>query len=225
LLAAGLAPSRLAVVPNGFEVSRLRLSRTREAMREKLGLRDACVIGFAGWFDVWDRLDFLLEVFEKLKPSHPTLKLCLVGAGPAMEAFDAKLAKSPFKADVVLTGAVARSEVYDYIQVFDIGILPHSNQFGSPIVMFEMMGLRIPLALPRLPPIEDVHGRGSTAQIFTPLDANECARALERLISDPTVRTELCTRSYEKLTTEHTWKDTATRILAVLTPQIGRQTP
>jgi glycosyltransferase involved in cell wall biosynthesis len=215
-VAAGLPRERLVVAANGFEVSRLKLTQSREAMRRQLRLDAGVVIGFAGWFDRWDRLDFLIDVFNDLRATHPRLKLCLVGAGPAAEALAEKARASPYAADIVLTGAVPRQQVYDYIQTFDLGVLPHSNVFGSPIVMFEMMGLGIPLVLPRLPPIEDVHRDADTALLFTPLDFAGCRATLARMLSDDALRTAIATRASAKLTGEHTWRDTASRILANL---------
>jgi glycosyltransferase involved in cell wall biosynthesis len=215
---AGLDRSRLVVVPNGFEIARLKLGRTRDDMRRQLGLGGGLVIGFAGWFDHWDRLDLLVDLFEELRLEHPTLRLCLVGAGPAAEELGVRVAKSPFASDIVLTGAVPRQQVYDYIQVFDIGVLPHSNVFGSPIVMFEMMGLSIPLVLPRLRPIEDVHRDGETALTFPPLDFPACRAAIARYLADRTLRELLAARARDLLISRHTWRDTASRILAALPP-------
>ncbi|HET9863189.1 MAG TPA: glycosyltransferase [Steroidobacteraceae bacterium] len=215
---AGLDRSRLVVVPNGFEIARLKLGRSRDDMRRQLGLDGGIVIGFAGWFDHWDRLDLLVDLFEELRREHATLRLCLVGAGPAAEELHARVAKSPFAGDIVLTGAVPRQQVYDYIQVFDIGVLPHSNVFGSPIVMFEMMGLSIPLVLPRLPPIEDVHRDGETALTFPPLDFPACRAAIARYLADRTLRELLAARARDLLISRHTWRDTAARILASLPP-------
>ncbi len=213
---AGLPRSRLVVVPNGFDVGRLALKRSRDEMRRQLGLGDGVVLGFAGWFDVWDRLDLLVDQFDDLRREHAGLRLCLVGAGPAAEELNARVARSPFAADIVLTGAVPRQDVYDYIQTFDVGVLPHSNVFGSPIVMFEMMGLSIPLVLPRLPPMEDVHRDGETALTFPPLDRAACRAAIARYLSEPGLRGQLAARARELLTSRHTWVDTASRILAAL---------
>lgn len=213
LVGSGLDPARLAVVPNGFDVSRLHLSRSRQEMRARFGFQDATVVGFAGWFDHWDRLDLMLQVFEQLRRTRPALKLCLVGAGPGIAEFNTRLAASPFGSDVLLTGAVPRAEVYDYIQMFDIGMLPHSNDFGSPIVMFEMMALRIPLVLPRLPPIEDVHQPGVTAELFTPLDSAGSVAALARVVDDACRRVELAQAAYALLTGTYTWRNAAVRIL------------
>jgi glycosyltransferase involved in cell wall biosynthesis len=216
LIESGLEQRRLAVVPNGFDVDRLRINQSREVMRTRYGLGDSLVVGFAGWFDRWDRLDFMLEVFERLRASRPRLKLCLVGAGPAVAELTVRLDASPYRSDVVLTGAVPRTEVYDCIQMFDIGLLPHSNDFGSPIVMFEMMALRIPLALPRLPPIEDVHRHGITAEIFSPLDCDDCVGALARVIDDENHRRDLADRSYAMLVNDFTWRNAAARLISKL---------
>jgi glycosyltransferase involved in cell wall biosynthesis len=213
---AGLPRERLVVVPNGFEMKRLEQRRDRDMARLELGLGDGMVVGFAGWFDRWDRLDFLVDVFNELKRSHPTLKLCLVGAGPAAGELGVKVKMSPYSADIVLTGAVPRADVYSFIQTFDIGVLPHSNVFGSPIVMFEMMGLGIPLVMPRLPPIEDVHRDGETALLFTPLDFAGCRAALARMLDDRALREGLAARSLAMLTGTYTWQETGRRILAAL---------
>ena len=42
------------------------------------------------------------------------------------------------------TGAVPRKEVYEYLSLLDVAVLPHSNDFGSPVVMFEFMGSASP---------------------------------------------------------------------------------
>jgi glycosyltransferase involved in cell wall biosynthesis len=217
-LEAGLPKPRLVVVPNGFEVSRLKLGRSRDEMRRQLNLDGGMVLGFAGWFDHWDRLDLLVDLFDELRGKHAQLRLCLVGAGPAALELGARVAKSPYAADIVLTGAVPRQQVYDYIQTFDIGVLPHSNVFGSPIVMFEMMGLSIPLVLPRLPPIEDVHRDGETALTFPPLDFPACRAAIKSYLEDRALREQVAARARHVLTTRHTWRDTAARILAALPP-------
>jgi glycosyltransferase involved in cell wall biosynthesis len=213
---AGLDRSRLAVVPNGFETAKLKLGRSRDEMRRQLRLDGGLVLGFAGWFDRWDRLDLLVDLFDDLRREHANLRLCLVGGGPAEQQLQARVAQSPFAADIVLTGPVPRQQVYDYIQTFDIGVLPHSNVFGSPIVMFEMMGLSIPLVLPRLPPIEDVHRDGETALTFPPLDLQACRAALERYLSDARLRETIAARAHAMLISRHTWRDTAARIVKAL---------
>jgi glycosyltransferase involved in cell wall biosynthesis len=212
----GVPRERIVVAPNGFDVSRIHLAESRATMRARLGYDGSLVVGFAGWFVPWDRLDFLIEVFAAAQTQVPSLRLCLVGDGPTARELVAGLRGSPLEHCVMLTGAVPRERVYDYIQTFDIGILPHSNSFGSPVVMFEMMGLRVPIVAPRLAPIEDVHVDGSTALLFEPLDQAGCLQKLLALAQSADLRRSIAEASFAKLNREHTWLYTAKRILAAL---------
>jgi glycosyltransferase involved in cell wall biosynthesis len=216
LLEIGLPRDRLVVAPNGFQLERVRLSQDRDAMRRRYGLQDSLVLGFAGWFVGWDRLDFLIEVFARAHERHPQLKLCLVGDGKPMQAIRDTIRGTALESMVVHTGAVPRNEVYDHIQMFDIGILPHSNLFGSPIIMFEMMGLKIPLAAPRQPPMQYVQRDGRTALLFDPLDLQSCVQQVLHLVENAELRRSLADRAFQKLVAEHTWNRTAERILSGL---------
>jgi glycosyltransferase involved in cell wall biosynthesis len=220
----GMDARRVVVVPNGFDGSRVA-RRNRDDMRRQLGFGGRLVIGFAGWFDHWDRLDFLVDVFAEVHRRHTNLCLCLVGHGPGVEQAEAKISELGLKPATVLTGAVPRHEVYDYLQTFDIGVLPHSNVFGSPIVMFEMMGLNIPLMMPRLPPIEDVHRHGHSALLFEPLNQEECVDRMTALVESAELRQSLAARASALLTQEHSWVKTAQRIIEAYFVAIGEAFP
>jgi glycosyltransferase involved in cell wall biosynthesis len=225
LVEVGVPAKRVVVVPNGFDIERIRISMSRAQMRTQQGFTEEhVVIGFAGWFVPWDRLDFMVEVFAEAHRQLPQLRLCLVGDGDPAREIIARLQGTDLEGAVVLTGGVPRARVYDYIQMFDIGMLPHSNPFGSPIVMFEMMGLKVPVLAPRLPPIEDVHVNDETALLFQPLDRQECLGQLLRLGRSDELRNQLSERAFIRLGAEHTWRRTAQRILAALPQSPAAQT-
>ena len=212
-----LESRRVVVAPNGFDIERLKTKVDRAEMRRRLGFDDGLIIGFAGWFDHWDRLDFMVDNFAEVHRTHANARLCLVGDGPGLQHVRDRLAELRLQHVAVLTGAVARKDVYDYLQIFDIGLLPHSNVFGSPIIMFELMGFKIPLVLPRLPPIQDVHGAGgATALLFEPLDREGCIGSLKQLIASEPLRRALSANAYEKLLIDHSWTATARKIMAAL---------
>ncbi len=204
---------RIHVVPNALDVNKVKASGKIPELVRQYGLQEKLVIGFAGWFDRWDRLDFFVEVFRALRPSHPDLRLLLIGDGPVVTGIKKIIADAKLTGDVIFTGPVPRNRIYDHLSLIDIAVLPHSNDFGSPVVMFEFMGLKIPVVAPRLPPIEDVHTHGKTALLFTPLDANMCRQAIEQLIISPELRHRIAQRAHQKLQTDHTWQRNAAVIL------------
>ena len=139
--------------------------------------------------------------------------MVLIGDGPVLAEIRQLIARDGLTPHVTFTGPVARDRIYEYLSLIDIAVLPHSNDFGSPVVMFEFMGLKIPVVAPLLPPIEDVHTQGETAILFEPLNAEKCRQAIESLITDPVLRQQLAQRAYQKLQSDHTWHRNAALIL------------
>jgi glycosyltransferase involved in cell wall biosynthesis len=212
----GVSERRIVIVPNGFDVERITFNQTREYMREKFDFNDCVVIGFAGWFVPWDRLDLLVDVFGELCGQHSNLRMCLVGDGQAARDVLDRLESPAVAESIVITGAIPLTNVYDHMQMFDIGVLPHSNRFGSPMAMFEMMGLKVPIVAPRLPPIEDVLVHQETAMLFNALDKQELGSCVSKLIAAPQLRQNLAENAFSALKAQHSWANTAAKILSAI---------
>lgn len=216
ILRQGVASERVQVAPNAFDVRRLRNATGRKPeLAARLGLAGTTTLGFVGWFDHWDRLDLLLEVLADVLPDHPDTRVLLVGDGPVAAGLREKASALGLEGKVVFTGAVPRDQVFDHIALIDVAVFAHSNDFGSPVVMFEFMGMRVPIVAPRLAPILDVHRDGDTALLFDRLDRAQCATAVRRLLASPALRSELADRAHRKLLAEHTWARNAQQILEV----------
>lgn len=211
--AVGVRMDQLVVVSNGFDIRRLPLTLRREELRQRFGFDTAFVLGFAGWFDEWDDLESLISVLACTLKYSQNFRLCLIGDGRGRTMAEAHAAKLGIADKVIFTGPVNRLEVYDYISMFDVGVLSNSNIFGSPMIMFEMMALKIPLVLPRLPPIEDVHTHGKTCLLFEPLNVDECSRCVISLFSDALLRKKIAADAYTKLLEEHSWIQAVSKIL------------
>ncbi len=213
VLAQGVPEALVGVSPNSFDVRRVSSTARSAKFAERLGLNGRTAIGFAGWFSRWDRLDFLIDVFADVQHHFPQTCLLLIGDGVVMPELKRQVAELNLTEHVVFTGAVPRSDVYDYIGLLNVAVLPHSNDFGSPVVMFEFMGLKVPLVAACLDPIRDVHRDGETALLFEPLNAEQCRTAIERLLRSEALRADISAKAYKLLSTEFTWRRNAQRIL------------
>lgn len=209
----GITPDRVEVVPNAVEVEKfLAISRDPQ-LTAKLGLDGAKVLAVCGWFDKWDRLDFLIDALAKLAPQFPQAKLLVVGDGPVLPKARERAIQAGVSSRIVFAGAVARRDVLHYLAQADIALIPHSNDFGSPVVMFEFMGLGAAVVAPRLAPIEDVHVHGETALLFKPLDLEGFVAQIAVLLQDESVRSGIAKRAKAVLFERHTWDKNAEQIL------------
>ena len=213
IVSRGVDEKRVTVTPNAIDISRFANQSKSIELEKSLGLDGKCVIGFAGWFDHWDRLDLLVEVFASLTTRVPDLRLLLIGDGEPLDGVRQRSRELGIEDAVVLTGAVSRNVVHEYLSLLDVAVITHSNEFGSPVVMFEFMGLKIPVVAPRLTPVTDVLTDGETAVLFDRLDLEQLERKLEALIENEGEQKRLADNAYRTLVENHTWECNAEQIV------------
>jgi len=189
IVARGIAPERVTVIPNAVDVEAFRAGRAPEAaLRESLGLGRGTVLGFAGSFYGYEGLDLLLEAFALLRPRHPDLRVLLVGGGVQEEALKRQAARLGVGAQVVFTGRVAHEDVQRYYDLIDILVYPRRSmrltELVTPLKPLEAM------AQGRVVVASDVGGHrelvrdGETGYLFAagsaPRLAETLATALDR---------------------------------------------
>lgn len=210
----GIDPARITVTPNAIDPRQYReVPRRDKALARELGLEGRLVFGFVGWFDEWDRLDILIRAIGVLRQEGLPVAALLVGDGAVRARLEAQVAEAGLEDAVVFAGAVPRSEVRRYTQLLDVAVFSHSNDFGSPVVLFEFMALGKPVIAPRLPPILDVLEDGRDALLFDRLDEVALQGHMRALARDATLRERLGQAGRDKVFTRYTWPETARQIL------------
>lgn len=208
--------SKVHVLPNAIDPKTVKITTDIDALRTSYGLENSKVIGFAGWFDRWDRLDFMLEVYRQLAEDYSDLAVLLIGDGPALSELKEVVKSRHLEKSVIFTGAVPKKDMFNYLSMLDIALLPHSNKFGSPVILFEIMALKKPIVAPKLDPIEDVLTSGENALLFKPLDQAACATAIRKFLDSDELSQKCAENSYRLLVQEHTWVENSRKILESL---------
>lgn len=219
IVARGITADKILVLPNGVDLQKFSIDSldSENTVREKYTLKkETIVIGFVGWFAEWDRLDKIIEIFAELFLSYPSSKLMLVGDGKIMPQLKEKAHKSGIKDHIIFTGPVSRLDVQKYISAFDISVLPHSNEFGSPIVLFEFMALGKPVVAPTLDPITDVIEDGKNGLLFPAGNFVELKHVLGKLLSDKHLREEIGQAARRDIVENHSWECKAEQVISAL---------
>ena len=113
---------------------------------------------------------------------------------------------------IAIDGAIVTDENFSNI-LLDVAVLPHSNRFGSPLVLFEFMACGLPIVAPRLDPITDVLRDGMTGLLFDPLDLGQMVEAITTLLESAELRRRLGDTARHRVRAEHTWEQNAAAIL------------
>ncbi len=144
IVARGIAPSRVTVIPNAVDVEGFQLSGEADAdLKSGLGLQGATVIGFVGSFYAYEGLDLLLQSVPRLLATRPDLRVLLVGGGPQEANLQRQARELGIAERVVFAGRVPHAEVSRYYDLIDLLVYPrHSmrlTELVTPLKPLEAM--------------------------------------------------------------------------------------
>ena len=176
----------IAVIPHFVDLELFR-PLDRSGLREELGLRGS-VLGYIGRLTEEKGLEDLRRAAEILWERGADVSLLLVGGGPMSEALRAWSHRAP-NGRVALTGPVPHSAAPEYMNVFDIMVLPSrttrnwEEQFGRVLVEAPACGVpTVGSSSGNIPHMIEQLGSGL---VFREQNPEALADAVEELLADP----------------------------------------
>ena len=219
LEAAGVAPGKIVLNPNGVDPDVFSPGIGGEQVRNELGVKDGeTLVGFVGSFGPWHGVLTLAEAIRKIPDSHP-IRFLMVGAGSLQSQVKELLKAETKQRRVIFTGAVEHEKVPALLDACDVLVSPHvpladgSDFFGSPTKIFEYMAMGKGIVASRLGQIGEVLEHEKTALLVEPGDANELSDAIVRLAESYELREKLGAAARRAAIERHTWKRNAQRVL------------
>lgn len=193
----GALNGRSAVILNSIDMDKVRVNG-----RPNLPLTGP-VIGTVGLFRYKKGLIYLFKALAELKHTHD---FTLFLAGDYFNAKEAQLHQAQLDAlgladRTVISGRFPHSEVYSYIQLFDILVYPSLFAEGCPLSMLEAMALRRPIIASRAGAIPEIITHNHDGLLVEQGSSHAIAAAIAHLLANPTERTRLGNAAYERIQT------------------------
>jgi glycosyltransferase involved in cell wall biosynthesis len=168
------------VCPNAADIKQFSLQGVdRTKAKKSVGLESKVVCGYVGAFHHWHGIEWFVKEIAPRMTEQEHLALLLLGDGPVYDDIKAIVKQYGIESQVIMPGRVPHAEVKQYIAAMDYGILPDSNQYGSPMKLFEMMAMEVALVSPSFEPISEVISDTENGWLFQP---NERLEAVQRVI-------------------------------------------
>lgn len=220
IVARGIPEAKVTVIPNAVDVEKFSVGGAQgDALKDRLGLAGARVLGFLGSFYAYEGLGLLLQALPRILPQAPDARVLLVGGGP-QEANLKRLANELGIADkVVFTGRVPHDEVQRYYDLVDVLVYPRLSMrltdLVTPLKPLEAM------AQGRLLAASDVGGHkelirdGETGVLFKAGDAEDLARKVLDLLAAREDWPWMRAAGRRFVETERTWENSVARYRAV----------
>lgn len=221
VLTAGGRPGAVSVVPNGVQVDLFRRGG-RDAIRERLGIRDGVLIGFAGSLKPWHGVSLLLKAMADLPSSY---RLLVVGEGPEESPLKTRATLLGLSTRAFFTGAVAHADIPAYLDAMDIGAAPFEPMTGfyfSPLKVIEYLAAGLPVVASRqgdLPLLV-----GDAGFLYEPGSKEGLTAALRRLGEDAELRRRLGRAAIARAAMLD-WSKVAAQVERVLAGAVRERTP
>lgn len=231
LIARGVAPKRISVVPNGVDLSLfgeppapdMALARELDLVDETGALRP--VVGFIGSFYDYEGLDVLIEAMATLVRSHPEARLLLVGGGPCEEALRAQAAASPAAQAIRFVGRVPHDQVDRYYALTDILAYPRKHSrltdLVTPLKPLESMAQGKIVCASNVGGHRELVEDGVTGRLFAPDDPQACAGALASLLTHRQRWPAFRAAGHRHVEISHDWARNAERYEVVYQTLLG----
>jgi PEP-CTERM/exosortase A-associated glycosyltransferase len=216
IVARGIDPRKVTVVPNAVDVEKFMLGREPDAaLRRQLDLDGAIVLGFIGSFYAYEGLALLLEALPKIIAVDPRVRMLFVGGGP-QEANLKQIATRLLLEDKVrFAGRVPHDEVNRYYELIDVLVYPRLSmrltELVTPLKPLEAM------AQGRLLAASDVGGHRElirdqeTGVLFRAGDVDALAAKVLELLGDKLRWGELRAGARRFVETERNWTSSVGR--------------
>lgn len=202
LVRRGVAPGRIALLPNAVDPLRFRPRPRDRALAARLGIAAGTpVIGYVGSFNSYEGLDDLARACAVLHGRGRDFRLVLVGEEPAhlrgsvLPGLQAIAAAAGMAHKVHLPGRVPAEEAGAWYSLVDIAPIPRRStavtRLVPPLKPFEAMAMEKAVVLTDLPPLAEILRQGETGLLVPAGDPDALAGALDRLVLDGDLRRRL----------------------------------
>lgn len=163
-------------------------------------------IGFIGAIEGWTKIEDVIDAISELNKEGIKTKLMVVGNGPRLDFLLNYINKKNANDFIKFVGWVPYSEIHQYLDIFDICVLPFDNskisQLCMPMKIHEYAISKKPIISAPLPEIKKAYGN----TILYAVNSQEYIFNIKKLIEDNYLYSALSQKAFEIAKNEFSWK-------------------
>lgn len=191
LVAEGIPAERVHVVHSGIDLERVSAVEPG-SIRHELALPEGVPLAVSlGALDEHKDPGTILDAAARLASRLPDLHWAIAGEGPLHAALDVRLLEPSLASRVTLTGRLQASDALRLIAAADVYVTSTRAE-GLGNAVLEAMAIGKPVVGVRVGGIPELLD-GGAGELISPGDAEGMAASVERLLTDPVLRSGVVT--------------------------------
>lgn len=228
LIARGVDPARITLLPNSVDAERFLPMPRDEALASELGVPAGVpVIGYVGTFVIYEGLEQLAEACVALHRKGHDFRLLLVGnenasgqdRGPITQEILDICTRGGIADKLIMPGRIPHEQVSAYYSLIDVCPFPRKPwpvcEMVSPMKPLEALAMEKAVVVSSVRALTEMIQDGVTGVVFEKGDIDSLADAIEGLLESPERRQALGRAGRDFVSRERSWAQIADRILAV----------
>lgn len=197
-----VTPDKIEVIHNGIDGSFVPPKKARWQLRDEWGIKDdEILLGVASRLDPVKGISYLIDAFAREGKRMDNLKLVIAGTGMLDNTLKRRVDEIGLSRRIVFAGF--RSDVNDCLSAFDIFVLPSLAEYHS-IALLEAMRAKKAIIATNVGGNPESVRHEREAILIPPANTDSLAKAIERLSTNPTMRTKLAKAAYKRFQQEFT---------------------
>ena len=219
--------NKLSILPIAADVEAFKPNYNSETVRKSLGLTTEPIVMWVGGFYPWHDLSLLLESFALILQQRPDARLVLIGDGQTRSSVVDIITKNGLHHAVIMTGAIAHSQVPEILSIADVAVVPSASVTaslggtGTPLKLFEYMAAGKAIVATAQNQAAEVIQDGHNGLLVEVGDANKFAGAILALLNDPVECVRLGQNARKQAVELYSWEQYTKRLEKIYLNVLG----
>jgi PEP-CTERM/exosortase A-associated glycosyltransferase len=228
LIARGVSPAKIAVVPNALpeEMFDLASQDQAAAVRQKHGLEHARIVGFFGSFFEWEGIGALIQALPMVIESIPEARLLLAGGGRDESRLRQLVGALGLEDRVVFAGRIPHDAVRAYYRAADVVAYPRVSdrltEMVTPLKPLEAMAQKTPVVASNVGGHRELIADGETGFLYQSGSVPALAVALREVLGAPERAARVVATARSVVERERRWSKVCERYLPIYDRLSGR---
>ncbi len=194
LLARGIPPEKIAVIPNGANIQLFQFNtQARQRMRRELMLDDKFTAIYAGIHGIAQGLETIVQA-AKILQKHEDICFLMVGEGPEKEVIRALVKRYSLDNMLLLPGQ-PRETIPSFLSAADVSLIPLKKidlfKTVLPSKLFDAWACERPVILSVDGEARTILQAAQAGVYVPPEDPESLAQALIKIKDDPAARQQM----------------------------------